>query len=469
MRKSVSFLLLLASALCLPAAPSLTTIQDILYKADGTRFNGTLSIQWNNFQAGDTSIVATQQITLQIVNGVLKVQLVPTTNASPGANYSINYASAGRFQFNETWAIPPSSTALKVRDVRVSTGTTVGAQPVSGGQIGISDVQGLTNELLVRPIRGAGFAPARVAFINAAGQIEAVQGNLGDCITVDGSSVPCGGSDGSTSATAFGETPSGNVNGSNATFTLAFQPAPGSSLQLYRNGLLMGANIDFVLTSNQITFLTPSVPQTGDTLIATYLYTPPGNIAGNQTASNAPEVLCTGMGGTTASTSLAILGTCNIAANKLVAGDRVEIKFGLTHQGTAAGFNPALYWGSAGLVLRGMNASDTAIVGEAVVTVASDGTFAHFTTQQRIGGLAADYLRHRCRQRAQPQHNCLRRVAGPHRHGGFHHVAVLLDYALPGASVRGSKRAAGPKEKSRGPYVNRLVVTIPQLVEDGLI
>src|SRR3982074_2762088 len=108
MRKLFILFLALACAGVLSAAPSLTTIQDILYKADGTRFNGTINIQWNNFQAGDASIVATQSITLQIVNGVLKVQLVPTTNASAGANYQINYSSAGRFQFNETWAVPPS-------------------------------------------------------------------------------------------------------------------------------------------------------------------------------------------------------------------------------------------------------------------------------------------------------------------------------------------------------------------------
>ena len=388
MRKLVTFLLVLASSVStLPAAPALTTIQDILYKADGTRFNGTLSIQWNNFQAGDTSIVATQQITLQVVNGVLKVQLVPTTNASPGANYKVNYTSAGRFQFTETWAIPPSSASLKVRDVRVSTGTTVGSIPVSGSQVQISDVQGLTNELLVRPIRGAGFGPARTAFINNAGQIEAVQGNLGDCVTVDGNSTPCGTAGGSTLAYADTETPGGTVNGSNATFTLAFTPAPAASLLLYRNGLLMSPGVDFTLATNQITFLVTSVPQTGDTLTASYRYAPAGPIIGALTTSNAPQVLCNGIGGTTASTSLAILGTCFIPANKLAAGDRIEIKFGFTHQGTASGFNPAIYWDGVGLVLRTMNPSDTAIAGESTIMVASDGTFAHFTSSAASAGL----------------------------------------------------------------------------------
>ena len=388
MRKLVSFFLVLASVSTLSAVPSLTTIQDILYKADGTRFNGTLSIQWNNFQAGDTSIVATQQITLQVVNGVFKVQLVPTTNASPGANYQVNYASAGRFQFNETWAVPPASATLRVRDVRISTGTTVGNPGVSGSQIEISDVQGLTNELLVRPIRGAGFAPARAAFINNAGQIEAVQGNLGDCVTVDGNSSPCGSAGGGSNvAYADAETPGGLVNGSNASYTLAFTPAPAASLLLYRNGLLMSSGVDFTLSTNQIVFLVTSVPQTGDTLTASYRFVPAGPIIGNQTSTNAPQVLCNGGGSTTASTQAAILGTCNIAANKLVIGDRVEIKFGFTHQGSGGGFNPSIYWGGAPLVVRAMNASDTAIAGEAQITVASDGTLAHFTSSVASAGL----------------------------------------------------------------------------------
>jgi len=37
------------------AAPVLTTIQDVLYKADGAPFNGTLTISWNSFQSADVS------------------------------------------------------------------------------------------------------------------------------------------------------------------------------------------------------------------------------------------------------------------------------------------------------------------------------------------------------------------------------------------------------------------------------
>ena len=118
--------MLLVAATITQAQPALTTIEDILYRADGTRFDGEISISWNAFVAGDTSNIATAQVTMPIVNGVLNVQLVPTTTASAGANYQVTYNSQGQFQFSQVWAVPPSSIPLKVSAVLVSSGTVVG-------------------------------------------------------------------------------------------------------------------------------------------------------------------------------------------------------------------------------------------------------------------------------------------------------------------------------------------------------
>src|SRR5215470_15784176 len=89
-------------------APPLTTIQDVLYKADGTRFNGTLVIRWRSFEALDTSAIAMQTVTTQVVNGALSVQLVPTANSVPSATYTVTYNSTGKFQFQEAWSVPQS-------------------------------------------------------------------------------------------------------------------------------------------------------------------------------------------------------------------------------------------------------------------------------------------------------------------------------------------------------------------------
>src|SRR5580658_1759475 len=145
------FAMLLVAAGMMQAQPALTTIEDILYRADGTRFNGEIFINWNSFQAGDSSNIATAQVKLPIVNGVLKVELVPTTTASAGANYQVTYNSQGEFQFSQVWAVPPSSVPLKVSAVLVSSGTVVGG---NGGGVGnltgnvtIAQVTGLANAL----------------------------------------------------------------------------------------------------------------------------------------------------------------------------------------------------------------------------------------------------------------------------------------------------------------------------------
>jgi len=66
-----------------------------------------------------------------------------------------------------------------------------------------------------------------------------------------------------------GETPSGTVNGSNVTFTLANSPLAGSQ-EVYLNGILLesGAGNDYTISGVTISMLV--TPQTGDKLRATY-------------------------------------------------------------------------------------------------------------------------------------------------------------------------------------------------------
>jgi len=183
---------LVAAAAIMQAQPALTTIQDILYRADGTRFNGEIFISWNAFVAGDASDIATAQVKLPIVNGVLSVQLVPTTTASAGANYQVTYNSQGVVQFSQVWAVPPSSVALTVADVLVSTGTVVGGSgggstsTITTSPVQISDVVGLANALANLVQKGIGFSLGSAAVINTSGQISSATGNpvpLGAAIT----------------------------------------------------------------------------------------------------------------------------------------------------------------------------------------------------------------------------------------------------------------------------------------------
>lgn len=67
------------------------------------------------------------------------------------------------------------------------------------------------------------------------------------------------------------EVPSGSINGSNATFTLAHTPSAGTEC-IYLNGMRLfpGAGNDYTISSATITMLV--VPVTGDRLTADYQY-----------------------------------------------------------------------------------------------------------------------------------------------------------------------------------------------------
>ena len=263
------------------AGPALTTIQDTLYKANGTPFGGFALIEWQSFEAADSSNIATSNLTVPIVNGVLYVQLAP--NAS-GSSYAVRYVSDGRAQFQEIWVVPASATPLGLNDVRV---TAVPGSSGSGGTGGTgqdtsipeSSVVGLLADLAMRPRRGAGYAPSQAVYIDSAGLLEAVGGNLTDCVRVNGTSGPCG-SSGAGPGFVDGETPAGLISGSNAVFTLGNPPAPAGSLALYRNGLIQQQNVDYSVAGNVITFAPGSLPLTGDTLMATYRLLNPGNPVG---------------------------------------------------------------------------------------------------------------------------------------------------------------------------------------------
>jgi hypothetical protein len=360
-----SAMLLVAAAAITHAQPALTTIQDILYRADGTRFNGEIFISWNSFTAGDTSNIATAQVKRPIVNGVLNVQLVPTTTASAGANYQVTYNSQGVYQFSQVWAVPPSSVPLKVSAVLVSSGTVVGGGGGAGGitssPIQISDVVGLATALGVIPQKGAAFALGRTAVINSSGQIDGASGNLGDCIRVDGSSGPCGGGGGGILPLySDSEIPSGVVNGFNATFLLANTPSPVASLELYHNGILMKQGLDYSISGFTILFATAAVPQVGDIVLASYRYGSPNNPLGSLTSS---QVVCSTVGTATSNTSSTTLGTCTLPAGLLGTGDLIEVSYQFTHQGSSSGFTPQVAFGGTPVLSRTASSADTAFAG----------------------------------------------------------------------------------------------------------
>lgn len=366
------------------AQPGLTTIQDTLFRADGTHFSGTLTIQWSTFDAANVGTVVQQSKSVTVSNGNLYVQLVPNAAAPAPANvYTVHYQSDGYQQFTETWTVPASSRALTVADVRTSVVTTSGASSGSSGTapanstpITESSVVGLVSDLSQRPIKGPGFGTGSVAVINENGQIEAAVGDIGDCVYIDGTAGPCGGA---TSQFFDAETPGGIVDGNNNTFTLV-NPPSGSSLSLYRNGLYMSANFDYTLSGNTITFAAGAIPQPGDTLIGSYRIDPSsGNVISLVTGSSSTprtvlaQVLCSSNGILTAAAAWVSLGSCEVPPSALKLGDRIEIRFSFTHTGATSGYNVQINWGSTTMLARTGSPQDAAFVGQADAAISVTG------------------------------------------------------------------------------------------------
>lgn len=276
------WMITLALAASLMAQIQLTTIEDIIYRADGQRFDGYAQIEWRSFLASDQSSIAANSKTVRVVNGVLKVKLTPTTTASAGAYYIVKYTINGRLQTTEYWAVRPSTTTLKLRDIRLVGPPAGGASSVTGiaGQVELADVVGLADELAARARKGLGFTPSGAAVVNSAGELETATGQPTDCVKVDGTSGPCGTSSGGGATFVDGETPAGLINGSNVTFTLSNAPDPSSSLQLYRNGVLQKVGIDYTLANNTITFSGSATPQLADVILASYRLGSSGQVAG---------------------------------------------------------------------------------------------------------------------------------------------------------------------------------------------
>ncbi|HEV3332078.1 MAG TPA: hypothetical protein VG096_13905 [Bryobacteraceae bacterium] len=352
-------MLLLVSAVS--AQPPLTTIQDVLYKADGTPFNGIVTISWTSFEAPDLSEIAGQTITVKVENGNLRVQLVPNTATSPLVFYTVVYNSDGRIQFSESWAVPPSLFPLRIRDVRAALPVITANDTGAAGPVNESDVIGLLADLGARPAKGPAYSAGRVALVNTLGSLDSVAGNSSDCVHVDGSTGACGGGTSQQPGFVDGEVPAGAVDGVNANFTVSGIPNPASSLAVYRNGLLMAVTVDYTFSGQMIQFMPASVPVPGDALLATY------RLAGSGTASSlllpGPQVLCSSTGASVNGLSFASLGRCSIPAGTLQTGDRVEIQFDLEHQGVVSGYTFQVRWGGTTVLQRAGTANDAQVTG----------------------------------------------------------------------------------------------------------
>jgi len=84
---------LLLTAVSRAQAPAMTTISDVVYRADGTPAAGTLLISWPAFTTADGKPVAAGTKSVMLgAQGTLSVALAPNTGAIPaGTFYTVVY------------------------------------------------------------------------------------------------------------------------------------------------------------------------------------------------------------------------------------------------------------------------------------------------------------------------------------------------------------------------------------------
>jgi hypothetical protein len=116
-----------------PPSPTLTTVADSVYMADGTPASGTVIITWPAFVSGSGSSIAagTTNVTLG-ANGALNVALTPNAGANPpGVYYTVVYQLQPGEVRTEYWMVPSSTSSVNLAAVRTTPGSGTAAQPAS--------------------------------------------------------------------------------------------------------------------------------------------------------------------------------------------------------------------------------------------------------------------------------------------------------------------------------------------------
>jgi len=124
-----------------------------------------VNIAWSGFEDSDQSAIANQIIMVKFGE---RPSEVPNTNSNPVVDYWVTYNRDGRVPPSETWAVPPSASPPRLRDVRVPAPTITGAD-TGNGPLPESEIRGLVADLSAQPVKGSAYSPGAVATVNSLG------------------------------------------------------------------------------------------------------------------------------------------------------------------------------------------------------------------------------------------------------------------------------------------------------------
>ncbi len=197
------------------------------------------------------------------VAGTLNVNLAGTSGGVPYFSSSTVMSSSGLlptgdFVLGGGAGSAPTATfsVVPVANGGTATGSTLtgivrGGNPFTASEISGDATTSGSNVLTLATVNAnvGSFTGATVT-VNAKGLVTAASSGSASPVFVDS------------------ETPSGTINGSNVTFTLANTPTAGS-LHLYLNGARLSAGgVDYTLATATITFVV--APKTGNIMLADY-------------------------------------------------------------------------------------------------------------------------------------------------------------------------------------------------------
>ena len=95
------------------SGPAMTTVNDVIYGADGATASGTLLISWPAFTTADNRPVAAGTKSVKLgAGGTFTVELAPNQGATPGGTlYTIVFQLDDGVPKTEYWSVPTSTPA----------------------------------------------------------------------------------------------------------------------------------------------------------------------------------------------------------------------------------------------------------------------------------------------------------------------------------------------------------------------
>src|SRR6266481_6237528 len=99
---------LLVAKLSAASGPTMTTISDVVYRANGETASGTVVITWPTFTTRDNKAVAAGELSAVIgTSGLLTLGLAPNEGATPGGTYyKVVYKLSDGTTSTEYWVVP---------------------------------------------------------------------------------------------------------------------------------------------------------------------------------------------------------------------------------------------------------------------------------------------------------------------------------------------------------------------------